>query len=188
MKLNGKQIRFVDYILDGFNMTDSAIKAGYSAKTAYSAGSRLYKNPKIQQAIQHRTKELTVNAFMSKDLYTKEIYKRYVAEKAPNVKKGYLEILGELLGYTGSTGKVTPTLAIFQALELKKEAIEKLGVSELPKDIANKIDANTINLDDLPEKCKEIVDKRLSKPNNLPYKLSNLGLIKPRGSRVNDDE
>lgn len=51
-KLTAKQQRFVD-AYDG-NATKAAIAAGYSEKTAYSAGQRLLKNVEIQTAIQER--------------------------------------------------------------------------------------------------------------------------------------
>jgi len=51
-KLTAKQQRFVD-AYDG-NATKAAIAAGYSEKTAYSAGQRLLKNVGIRTAIQER--------------------------------------------------------------------------------------------------------------------------------------
>ena len=51
-KLTAKQQRFVD-AYDG-NATKAAIAAGYSEKTAYSAGQRLLKNDEILTAIQER--------------------------------------------------------------------------------------------------------------------------------------
>ena len=39
------------------NATEAAIKAGYSAKTARSAGQRMLKNVEIQKAIQERERE-----------------------------------------------------------------------------------------------------------------------------------
>ena len=51
-KLTAKQQRFVD-AYDG-NATKAAIAAGYSEKTAYSAGQRMLKNVEILTAIQER--------------------------------------------------------------------------------------------------------------------------------------
>ena len=47
---------FIFYYSKGFNKTQSAIKAGYSARTARQQGSRLFTNADIQQ----RLNELTV--------------------------------------------------------------------------------------------------------------------------------
>lgn len=50
--LTPKQQRFVKEYLVDLNATQAAIRAGYSAKTAESAGSRLLRNVKVQAAIQ----------------------------------------------------------------------------------------------------------------------------------------
>ena len=57
-KLNERQKLFVDFYIQTHNLSESARRAGYSVKTAYSTGCELLKNPKIQTAIQARTKEL----------------------------------------------------------------------------------------------------------------------------------
>lgn len=46
-----KQQRFVEEYLLDLNATQAAIRAGYSAKTAYSMGQRLLKNVEVSQAI-----------------------------------------------------------------------------------------------------------------------------------------
>lgn len=51
MSLNPKQIRFAKEYLVDLNATQAAIRAGYSKKTAYSAGGRLLKNVEVQQLI-----------------------------------------------------------------------------------------------------------------------------------------
>jgi phage terminase small subunit len=50
-ELTDKQKTFVqEYLLD-LNATQAATRAGYSAKTAYSAGQRMLKNVEIQSAL-----------------------------------------------------------------------------------------------------------------------------------------
>ncbi len=57
MRLTAKQERFVsEYLLD-LNATQSAIRAGYSEKTAYSIGSENLIKPEVQEAIQAMQKE-----------------------------------------------------------------------------------------------------------------------------------
>lgn len=54
-RLQPRQRLFVDaYIANGMNATRAAKQAGYSARTAYSTGSRLLKVVEIQQAIQEQ--------------------------------------------------------------------------------------------------------------------------------------
>jgi phage terminase small subunit len=50
--LTPKQARFVEEYLVDLNATQAAIRAGYSAKTAYSQGQRLLKNVEVEAAIQ----------------------------------------------------------------------------------------------------------------------------------------
>lgn len=57
-KLNLKQQLFADWYIKLMHVTNAAIKAGYSKKTAYSIGSELLKKPEIQEYIQKRKEEL----------------------------------------------------------------------------------------------------------------------------------
>jgi len=50
--LNEKQQLFADYYIETLNATQSAIKAGYSEKTAYSQGQRLLKHVEIKDYIE----------------------------------------------------------------------------------------------------------------------------------------
>ena len=47
-----KQKRFVDEYLIDLNITQAAIRAGYSPKTAYSIGSENLKKPEIRACIE----------------------------------------------------------------------------------------------------------------------------------------
>lgn len=49
MSLNEKQKAFCEYYASSFNATESAKKAGYSERTAYSIGQRLLKNVEVQK-------------------------------------------------------------------------------------------------------------------------------------------
>ena len=53
---------FINEYLKDFNATQAAIRAGYSAKTAYSQGARLLKNVEISEAIRARLDELQMSA------------------------------------------------------------------------------------------------------------------------------
>ena len=65
MKLSDKQKKFCEeYIID-FNQTQSAIKAGYSAKTAYSIGNENLKKPEIQVRISEMKSNLSETAGIS---------------------------------------------------------------------------------------------------------------------------
>ena len=64
-KLNERQRRFADEYIISRNATQSAMKAGYSEKTAYSIGQRLLKNVEISEYIKKRTEELFDERSMS---------------------------------------------------------------------------------------------------------------------------
>ncbi|MFK8243860.1 MULTISPECIES: terminase small subunit [unclassified Facklamia] len=67
MKLTLKQQRFADeYIICG-NATESAIKAGYSPKTAGTNADKLLKNTKIQEYIGQRLELLESEKIASQD-------------------------------------------------------------------------------------------------------------------------
>ena len=55
--LTEKQKRFCDEYLIDLNATQSAIRAGYSEKTAYSAGQRTLKNVEVKKYIEDRMKK-----------------------------------------------------------------------------------------------------------------------------------
>lgn len=54
LKLNTKQLMFIDKYLTTFNATSAAKEAGYSQKTSYSIGSRLLKHVEIAKEINSR--------------------------------------------------------------------------------------------------------------------------------------
>jgi phage terminase small subunit len=53
--VNDKQKAFADYYIETGNQTESAKRAGYSEKTAYSIGNRLLKKVEVSTYIRQRT-------------------------------------------------------------------------------------------------------------------------------------
>ena len=62
IKLKPKELIFAEEWLKTTNATKSAIKAGYSERTAYSAGSRLLKKVDVKQYIDERLAEMQENS------------------------------------------------------------------------------------------------------------------------------
>lgn len=62
IKLKPKELIFAEEWLKTTNATQSAIKAGYSERTAYSAGSRLLKKVDVKQYIDERLAEMQENS------------------------------------------------------------------------------------------------------------------------------
>lgn len=75
MALNEKQKRFGDEYLIDLNATQAAIRAGYSEKTAYSAGQRLLKNVEVQAFIEERMKQRLERTEITQDMVLNELAK-----------------------------------------------------------------------------------------------------------------
>ena len=56
--MTDKQKRFCDEYLVDYNATQAAVRAGYSAKTAYSIGNDNLKKPELKNYIDQRIEEL----------------------------------------------------------------------------------------------------------------------------------
>lgn len=67
MKLTEKQKRFADYYIETGNATESAIKAGYSKKTAKEIGSENLTKPNISEYIQKAIEEKDSNRIAKQD-------------------------------------------------------------------------------------------------------------------------
>jgi len=63
-KLREKQKRFADYYIETGNATESALKAGYSKKTARSIGQENLTKPDIKAYIDERLKEIADKRIM----------------------------------------------------------------------------------------------------------------------------
>ena len=66
-KLTAKQRRFCDEYLIDLNATQAALRAGYSAKTAYRTGADNLKKPQIQVFLGERMKEKESELIASQD-------------------------------------------------------------------------------------------------------------------------
>ncbi|MCE6007464.1 terminase small subunit [Acinetobacter soli] len=75
MALRGKQQRFVNEYLVDRNATQAAIRAGYSAKTAYSIGDENLRKPEIQKAIEIGEAEIAERTKITQDKVMKELEK-----------------------------------------------------------------------------------------------------------------
>lgn len=58
-KLTNRQKKFCNFYNAEPNATKAAIKAGYSKRTAYSAGQRLLKNVEVKKVIQNKAEKLS---------------------------------------------------------------------------------------------------------------------------------
>jgi phage terminase small subunit len=75
VSLTPKQERFVEEYLLDLNATQAAIRAGYSARTAYSQGQRLLKNAELQDAIAKAQANRSNRTGITQDMVLSELAK-----------------------------------------------------------------------------------------------------------------
>ena len=88
--MTDKQKRFITEYLIDLSATQAAIRAGYSAKTAYSIGQRLLKNVEVKEAINSAIKEREARTEITADYVLtnlREIVERCM-QKQPVFTKG----------------------------------------------------------------------------------------------------
>ena len=86
-KLTAKQRRFVDEYLVDFNVTQAAIRAGYSKRSAHVTGAETLRNPKVAVEIARRQRDLQVRTEVSQDRVVKELMRVAFAD-ATNYVQG----------------------------------------------------------------------------------------------------
>lgn len=105
-RLTEKQKRFIAEYLVDLNATQAAIRAGYSEKTAYSAGQRMLKKVEIHAAIQEAMQERQERTEITQDKVLTEIGKVAFASADDSQESSLkysnklraLEMLGKHLG------------------------------------------------------------------------------------------
>jgi len=102
VKLTRKQQLFCqEYLANGYNATQAAIKAGYSKKTAYSIGQRLLKHVEVKAELERNTQATQKKFEYTKEEHFKELEELKLAAKktgalAAAVKAA--ELKGKLCG------------------------------------------------------------------------------------------
>jgi phage terminase small subunit len=86
--LTPKQQRFIKEYLVELNATQSAIRAGYSAKTAYSAGQRLLKHVDVARGIAEAQQKHAEKCEITLDLLTEMTLEAYRAAMADGSARG----------------------------------------------------------------------------------------------------
>jgi len=98
--MNERQSIFVSEYLKTGNASESAIRAGYSKKTAYSIGQRLLKNVEIQKEIDRHRDKISKEAELTVSEIVKEIRALALsADSESNRLKAYDMLMKHLGGY-----------------------------------------------------------------------------------------
>lgn len=101
-KFTPKQEHFCEEYLIDLNATQAAIRAGYSEKTAYSAGQRLLRNVEIQNRIAELKAERSKRTEITQDRVVKELAAMAFAKATD-----YAQIAGNTV-FIKSTTELTP--------------------------------------------------------------------------------
>lgn len=144
MALTAKQERFVaEYLID-LNATQSAIRAGYSEKTAEQQGSRLLSNVKIAAAVSEAQAKRAIRTEVTQDMVVAELAKvgfsdlRKVLTEAGNLMDPHgwddktagaiasIEVVTRSAGTNGDGEREIEHLAKIKTWD-KLGALEKLG-------------------------------------------------------------
>jgi phage terminase small subunit len=100
-KLTAKQQRFVDEYVVDCNATQAAIRAGYSAKTAGSAGARAMQNAAITAGIKLKqaetAKKTETDAEYVRRMY-QEIAEMAIEDRDPSAARGCFDSISRLNG------------------------------------------------------------------------------------------
>lgn len=101
MALNPKQIKFVQEYVTDFNATQAAIRAGYSAKTAYSQGPRLLDNVEIKEEIRKHQQRLEINTDVSKKKILEKLWTMVEnnEEEMELIAIKAIEVINKMQGY-----------------------------------------------------------------------------------------
>lgn len=95
-KLNERQKRFVEEYIQTGNISESAKRAGYSARIAAVVGSEVLRNPKVKAAIDSRLKELESERVAT----TQEIQEYLTAVMRGELEEEVVVNVGVGKGYT----------------------------------------------------------------------------------------
>ena len=111
-KLTPKQARFVDEYLVDLNATQAATRAGYSAKTAQPASSRLLSNVMVKQEIEKRQAKLSEKAMVTAERVVMELAKIGFANMQDYMRAGpqgdpYLDFSGLTRDQAAALAEVT---------------------------------------------------------------------------------
>lgn len=101
--LNNQQQKFAEYYMELNNITQAAIKAGYSEQTAASQGSRLLKNVKVREYItamqQERRERVQAQLAKYAEDVIQELYRLALNAESESVRTQAIKDIMDRSGY-----------------------------------------------------------------------------------------
>lgn len=144
MPLNPRQQHFVQEYLKDPNATQAAIRAGYSAKTAYSQGQRLLKHVEVAAAIQAGQARIAERAEVSLDWLIGEFQENHkLAREGNPVIDRYGKPTGGVMRQIGASNKALESIAVITGYWVNKT---KVGVDSDLAALMERIDGKSRGL------------------------------------------
>ena len=128
--MNHKRKIFVSEYAKSGNATESAKKAGYSNRTAYSTGQRLLKNAEILKEICKIQNEALENAEMSVTDVVNLVKGIATSGKSETVRLRAMDMLLKYLGAYSDDMKLISKMNDFEIGKLADKLIDKLNDDE----------------------------------------------------------
>ena len=128
--MNHKRKIFVSEYSKSGNATEAAKKAGYSARTAYSAGQRLLKNVEVLEEIKKVQNEALAKAELSVTDVVKLVKDIATKGKNETVRLRAMDMLLKYLGAYSDDMKLISKMNDFEIGKLADKLIDKLNDHE----------------------------------------------------------
>lgn len=123
--MNHKRKIFISqYLLSG-NATESAIKAGYSKKTAYSQGQRMLKNVEVMEEIKGSQERIQKEAEISLSEIVREVKDLAFNGNSESLRLKALDMLMKHLGGYTDNLKILSSLEESDLEEIAKRIIKR---------------------------------------------------------------
>ncbi|WP_390451781.1 terminase small subunit, partial [Chryseobacterium sp. Alg-005] len=119
MKLTEKQQKFCEEYLIDLNATQSAIRAGYSEKTASEQGTRLLGNVKVQNFLKERQEKKAEELDITQTMILQELVKIAFGDV-----KNYFDDLGRLINISDLKNDVSASI---KSVTIQQEKVELRG-------------------------------------------------------------
>ena len=149
-KLSEMQKRFADEYVRVGNVSQAAINAGYSEKSAGQTGARLIKNENIKAYVSKRLDDLKNQSIAEQDevlTFLTSVMRGQETEQTPIILKDYFEIIDKEPSIKDRV-KAAEQLGKRWALWTEKHEVEHSGAVQFVDDIGGEARAST---SDAPE-------------------------------------
>lgn len=123
--MNQRRKVFISQYLISGNATESAIRAGYSGKTAYSQGQRMLKNVEVMEEIKESQERLKIDTEIRLKEILSEIKSIAFTSKSESLRLKALDMLMKHLGGYTDNFKILSSLEEEDLEEIAKRIIQR---------------------------------------------------------------